>query len=434
MKEKLLKKVLLPLFLTTVPLTTVFSAEILEDKPEDKKEIALENKILEKLKEEKLISKSAEIESSFKPIRSNSAHLIIYINDEKSSSVVAKVVNAGESFETERKALMEDVIYADFVNKLRKKYECQLPIITRYFGDVVIEDNGAFLLERAYGKELHTILYNLESMDNERIKVIFTSMGKQSGLLDALSLKKENGGKRLRHSDSTATNFMYDEEKQQLYWIDTFTRDRNPSGGLTLVTDPDGLTTTLMFENAMPRFDSFYKTIVEWLETKMDIEFGNEPPDGFKKYKNNKEHRRKKIDELSRELMVKLRKKEITPKIYGENIRLIFDEYKESPFDGYTELKKLLDNFFKNGIFDESYYAICMDFLKNTYQVEQKSLTKQFLAIKSLSTGYCSENTLAKEIYNKKIMKLEGEISSFNGETKTLGLGPMFNLKDLLVE
>ena len=109
--------------------------------------------VVEGLKKEGFIPESSSVEKVIDP-KTWRTNAIIFIKDENSCPVVAKVFKSVKSFVEEHKAVTQGVSYAELVNELRKNCGLPLPIIVAPRGGVVIEGVGVLLLEKAKGKSL----------------------------------------------------------------------------------------------------------------------------------------------------------------------------------------------------------------------------------------------------------------------------------------
>ncbi len=294
-------------------------------------------KIVSDLKRKK-IPDSAEIEKAVDPGTSATAQ-IIFIKNKDSCPLVAKVFKDFNSYLYERDRLKKEVAIIQLVNELGKGCGHPLPIITRYQKRIVVEGVGVILLEKAEGHTIAKYLDQLSSLDDNRIKEIFTTIGEQFGALDALILGYDPGFV-LMHNDSHGGNFTYDEPSKQLYWIDT--------AGLAFRQKEESLT-SLSF---LMKFSSTYLKGSE-LEKAFSIARDYFTPD--------------KIKELN---------------LFGKDLIDV-----QSVGSMRPEGLKFLPEVLRNSFFSQ-------------FKTITTFAHKQILFVKSLGEGYCRKNPQGKNDYN----------------------------------
>lgn len=183
------------------------------------------DKIIAKFRERgQGFSESSEVIRAFTP-DSVFAERIIFIRGKNKCPLVAKIFKDENKYREEKDQLVREQKYVGIVNGLRKKCIQTLPILMEYKGSskVIYDDTnvkrGVVLLSKAAGETLESIVSKFNIYDDDKIIDMFRKIGEQLGQLDSLFALNKVG--LLRHPDSHWGNFMYDDNKKQLYWIDT---------------------------------------------------------------------------------------------------------------------------------------------------------------------------------------------------------------------
>lgn len=178
------------------------------------------------LEKEQQIKPMKEYKELF-PSKSLNARKVIfgYQGPEGDSCDIAiKVFKNLELYTKELEYISRDQKYIAEFNKLKQSCDTNLPIIVDTLGTTIIKNirgeyEGVTVLEMAKGKTIKDIIENILDYKGPQITKIFRTIGSQLGALDVLFYNESK--KLFLHPDSHWENFIYDEEDQQLYWIDT---------------------------------------------------------------------------------------------------------------------------------------------------------------------------------------------------------------------
>ena len=320
----------------------------------------LSKTIVQKLQEQGTISPEAKTKTK-EITRSSFTDHIIFIKDKSTCPLVAKVFKFSEDFVKENNQMKIEDAYIEVINELRVTCNYPLPIITRRQGDIVVENVGVILMEKAKGKPLSEIFQTLESLDDHKIKEIFNNVGAQFGALDNLMYTNKN--EVLFHSDGHLGNFVYDEKKNQLYWIDI--------AGLLLLKRASELPDLKLFQNLNTVNLTFLPVS-------------------------------KKIHEDFKKSLVELENKPTLPTNVKEMLSKLTVYAIESNFRTLDVLKSLPS--------EDKTLVI------NTLQPSISLLKKRVLALKSFGEGYSQKNPIGKDIYNENVKKLQNDET----ESKTI--------------
>jgi len=113
----------------------------------------------------------------------------------------------------------------DFINKkLHQHQQKKLPNTMPYYGHAEIPLSNTIEYEAVYGAVNGNSLEDIEKSieknqyPDEKIKGIFQNIGLQMGALDFIFYEERKT--QLIHADPNMGNFFYDEDANQLYWID----------------------------------------------------------------------------------------------------------------------------------------------------------------------------------------------------------------------
>lgn len=224
-------------------------------------------RIFEQLKEQGIIPETSYIKKIIDP-RTSSAERIIFINNKNSCPLVGKIFARVEDYLQEKRNLSEAVIYADLINEFRISCELPLPIIIALKGELLYNPTGRIgtnvgkgflLMEKAKGKEFSYYRHLIPSMEEDKIKQLYTKIGEQFGKLDALMY--EHKGEILIHTNIKDDNFFYNEPDNQVYWVDLGGIPGRPyDKGIQLVQTVDGLS---YWEKLFSLFPFYYKSSEE---------------------------------------------------------------------------------------------------------------------------------------------------------------------------
>lgn len=290
-----------------------------------------------------------KIENTITP-DSATAERIVFIRNKNACPIVAKLFKNLNSYLNEHSFYKaeETKFYIGLINDLKTKCGYKLPIITNYKGKIIINGLGAILVEKAEGKELGEYFDAIPNMPPEQIEAVFSAVGAQMGALDALTFKAE--GKVLAHGDSNAGNYIYDDAKEQLYWIDW--------SGSQLITGDTSLSKSIFFLAELAQLAAI----------------GSEaaPPNGILNL-------RKTLGTL---MKIKRDSRSQFKNIATETLKFNGDT---SAFSLLSQ--KELENF--------------KETLKDVIRYNQKRL----IALKSFGKSYCMTNPSAKDSYNKLLQE-----------------------------
>lgn len=183
--------------------------------------------ILQGLKDKGLISPNTQVKKIIKPRLSRFTSDILYLKDGGTDdSFVVKVFHSVDDFEKEKRDFEQVPKYANAVQELRLKCNCKLPIITKSRGGVILgqqygfdKDTAVIVLEKAKGQTLGEYIDRIPQMSEDEIRNVWSKIGEQFGSLDYLMWQKDEN--ILINEDNHSENFIYDEKKDDLYWIDT---------------------------------------------------------------------------------------------------------------------------------------------------------------------------------------------------------------------
>lgn len=172
--------------------------------------------MLKSLKRKKDVSQSSRVKKTIIPQSAHAERVIII--ESNTCQRALKVFKEETRFQEESEELLGLKDIVKFVNQM---HDCMpdLPILAGFTGTSQAGGKGVMMMEAAKGETLaDAYLKNLKDIPDEKIKMVFLSIGKQFGTLDTLMLKETK--KVLVHGDSHGGNFTYDEKTGQLYWID----------------------------------------------------------------------------------------------------------------------------------------------------------------------------------------------------------------------
>lgn len=306
------------------------------------------------------LPQSAKVKAVKNPY-GRSAEQIIIFKSNKCIASVAKVFKHLDAYLSENKKITKMQGTLELINE-QHKCNNNLPIISSRKGNIEIKGVGIILFEKAKGKTLdEAYFFKLSSIADDNIKLIFTSIGKQFGTLDKFMYEGQK--KVLIQGDSRGANFMYDEKNHQLYWIDL--------DELALKDDASGITELSFLDKLLSRdlFDKLKKfghNSIAWELAISDVPDEKEEAldqitqlEGYIPYL--KYIPAKKLSKLRAEfakLIVKMHKKFLTVKSFGEGYVLAYPEGKKAynmwiekknyynlfnkEFKGFNELEKAL--------------------------------------------------------------------------------------------
>lgn len=266
------------------------------------------------------------------------AEQIIIFNSDTCKSV-AKVFKKLDNFMAENKKITKMQTTIELINEQHKCLN-DLPIISSRKGEVVIEDVGIILFEKAKGKTLdEAYFHNPSSIENATIIEAFTSIGVQFGALDKFMY--EGKQEVLIQGDSRGANFMYDEKNHQLYWIDLDELAlENSASGITKIKFLDNL----LLKAGFDKLTNFGTNHIFWeidvphekaKELDTISELGEYIP--YLKYISNNKLLKLKVEFAK--LMIKMHKEFLVVKSFGEGYVSAYPEGKAA-YDMWLEKKK----------------------------------------------------------------------------------------------
>lgn len=162
-----------------------------------------------------LLNNEAQITSSKMIWHSRNVKKIIFVEDAISPKII-KIEREINHFNWDKEKLEEDLNLVNKINKMALDHNIEIPKIIANQISFNLGDFFGFIQNATKGKALGE--YDLAKMEDDDIKTMFSSIGTQFGNLDSLL---HNNYEVLAHPDSHPYNFMYDNNENRLYWIDT---------------------------------------------------------------------------------------------------------------------------------------------------------------------------------------------------------------------
>lgn len=207
---------------------------------------------------------------------------IVFVKDGNTQKVIKTM---GEDAGDEKDHVEEDFNLITEINRLSSINNVKIPKII--VSSAVIDGNGhgAYLQERATGKEFVT--FDIKKMADEDIKKMFKAIGQQSGNLDSLLIN--NNMPFIHHTDSHSKNLFFDAQTQKFSWIDTAGLSYNYNQRQMTTSPEEGSLFTLkvietFFSNCIMNNEANQE---QGPDAGQSIAILNAPEEEFNKYYNN---------------------------------------------------------------------------------------------------------------------------------------------------